>query len=501
MRGLLCLSVALLGLAIQTDAQVSSETASQPLSAIDWLTEQAALPSVAAPVVAPPVSGEITATPLDVAPGEGRGVIDQSMASPLGEGLWISSETSALAAALQDVSLELPAPAQNLLYRLLLTVAPAHETEVWLQARATRLLALGAVPQAVALFEGHEISSPDLFDVWLEAALLAGREDEACAWLRKRPNLSTDARLRIYCFARLGDWVGAALTLQTADSLGDLTDDDALLLSAYLDPELANLLPQQPPSTRATALETRLWEAIGEPLPVSRLPLRFAWRDLEPDSGWQTQINAAERLAQTGAIPSSQLFDIMTSRVPSASGAPWDSAAAYRALRIAIETGEADKVSDALPDAWKSAKKSGYGAGFARYFAPTLAELSLSGAGREAYAELGYLGEDPEKHALSIGALKPTFARIALGDIPAPRDSDAFLESLALGLGTRDMDAQLTGFTERGKLGEAILMALEWIGAGMEGDLGKLTQGLAGLRGLGFDSVARDTALALLVLQ
>ena len=56
-----------------------------------------------------------------------------------------------------------------------------------------------------------------------------------------------------------------------------------------------------------TPLLFRLHEAIGEPLPTGNLPRSYAVADLRDLAGWKPQLEAAERLAVTGALPANRL--------------------------------------------------------------------------------------------------------------------------------------------------------------------------------------------------
>ena len=87
-----------------------------------------------------------------------------------------------------------------------------------------------------------------------------------------------------------------------------------------------------------TPLIFRMREAIGEPLPTPPLPRAFANADLRPITGWKPQIEAAERLAVSGAIDENRLLGLYTERLPAASGGVWERVdamqefdAAYRA--------------------------------------------------------------------------------------------------------------------------------------------------------------------------
>jgi hypothetical protein len=54
---------------------------------------------------------------------------------------------------------------------------------------------------------------------------------------------------------------------------------------------------------------------------------------------------------------------------------------------------------------------------------------------------------------------------------------------------------------DEGRLGEAILMAIDQVSMGVQGELRGVTDGLALLRHVGLEDVARRTALQLMILE
>ena len=124
-----------------------------------------------------------------------------------------------------------------------------------------------------------------------------------------------------------GDWNAAALTLKTAEALGFVTGEQSALLERFLDPEIEDGAAPLPPPSRPSPLVWRMMEAIGEPMPTNTLPVAFAQADLRANAGWKQQIEAAERLARTGAVAPNRLLGLYTERRPAASGGVWDRAA------------------------------------------------------------------------------------------------------------------------------------------------------------------------------
>ena len=95
----------------------------------------------------------------------------------------------------------------------------------------------------------------------------------------------------------------ATLVLDATEALGEFTGRTAALLHIYLETETEDEIDANlPPNLRVSALDYRLYDAIGLPLTPDLLPRAFAVSDLSGDNGWRAQLIAAERLAQTGAI-------------------------------------------------------------------------------------------------------------------------------------------------------------------------------------------------------
>ena len=481
------------------------------MSAIDWLNEQAEITVTLppgglealgeAPVAQGAVVPEISAAPLDGSGADATGLL-APVTSGLPANLWTGSDIGALIGVLRSVPPTLPAGARSLYYRLLLTeAAPPLGTEtggLWLGARVDALMALGAVPQAFALLETTDPATGPLFQRWFDAALLLGQEAGPCAALLAQPGLSLDTNQRVFCLARAGDWSAAALTLQTARALGDIDDAHALLLAAFLDSEIAELNALPAPGRDTTPIDLRLREAIGAPLPTTGLPLAFAVADLDDVAGWRAQLDAGERLARTGAIPANQIMDLYTARVPAASGTVWDRVSAIRSLDQALSANEADAISAALPPAWEAALVAGFPETFATYWVDQLVDTSLKPEAKALVSKMGYLTPDYATHATGVGASEAKLAGIAQSQ--AVEATNSFETALLAGL-RAPLPAEAQRLLASARMGEALLLALEDIGAGQEGDLAALSRGLATLKGLGYGDIARQTALSLWVLR
>ena len=513
--------------------------AESPLSAIDWLSQptrakkKSVVPKTVDPVAMPAPGSKLVkpkptlkeppvvkggALPADVAVSVLGGPSPDAVGllSPAQTGfphaLWGLGLTDEAAAALTRAdTVGLPA-LQGLLLTLLLAEAlppaDAGDDGRLLMARIDKLLAIGALEQAQALLDAAlPARTTELFRRSFDVALLTGHEDRACEALSQAPELAPTMPTRVFCVARGGDWSAAALTLRTAQALGHITPTEDALLSRFLDPDIFESDPVPPPPKPVTPLIWRIYEAIGEPLPTSTLPLAFAHADLSERAGWKSQVEAAERLSRAGAISANLLLGLFTQREPAASGGVWDRVDAFQRFDAALQAGDTAAVEQRLPLAYARMADVELEVTFATLFADQLARLPLTG--------------DAARIAYDMGLLSPNYARLYKSP-HAPQDvRGRFLSGLASGsvkgLGAPDSmaraiapafdgsevvlsdDARL--LLEQARIGEALLLAMERIEIGLHGEMGKLTEGLALLNKLGLDDTARRTALELMLLE
>ncbi len=495
--------------------------AREPLSAIDWLS--APLPTVQAAQPVPktqkprpkpnktppppklPVAESVTipsvsVSPLDAPKIDAAGLLPSSVTG-LPATLWQDDTVAELSRTIKALP-DNPLPAlQALIFTVLLAEAnpPFDSTTdgAFLRARVMRLQSYGAVFQARALIEQIGAPPQSIFDLWFDTALLLEAPNDPCQALRENPELSRSYATRIYCTARLGDWATAALTYDTALSLDLLDDNTSHLLAVYLDPELAELdLPKPRPSS-ITPLIFRLWESAGIRLPTLPLPLPYAVTDLSENVGWKAQIAAAERLTRHSALSPNHLLGLYTDRKPAASGGVWDRARAVQSIDKAIAARNPEKVARLLPKTWAQLSKVGLGPAFAEMFAERLIALDLP--------------PDTERLALYIGLLSSDYERYATR--AATYDSLAFAASVALGDADPKLqrstqeEAVLDGFTSytlprdpNTSLGRHILETVQLIStAGLNTD--RVGRGLAQLRTVGLEDIARRVALQWLLLE
>ncbi|WP_353532259.1 hypothetical protein [Cognatishimia sp. WU-CL00825] len=476
----------------------------EPLSAIDWLNK---VPTVTleiepeAPVAAGGNTPKVSVSALGT---EGRDAVGllSSAVTGLPSSLWQESRGQVLAdlIAIQPQQ-SLPAM-QALLYTLLLAEAnppvDSDGNDTLLLARIDKLVRLGALEQANALLDRSGADTPDLFERRFDVTLLIGEEDSACETLSQAAHLAPSYAARVFCAARSGDWNTAAVTLNSANFLGLLTEEEDALLLRFLDPELFAEDPILVTPSSPDPLKFRLYEAIGEPQPTTTLPLQYAHSDLRDTAGWKAQLEAAERLARVGALPENRLLGIYAAGKPAASGMIWDRVDALQKFDTAIATGDAAKVSVRLPSAWAAMQASRLEVPFARLYAEPLMTMSLSGVSQTLARKITLLS--PAYELAAKRGPRDYLAGLALG-LPPRRGQDTTSQAISDAFHGAGVPQSLSNSLARGHLGEVILQAMTLFSQGAAGDLPALTSALATFRAVGLDDTARQAALQILLLE
>jgi hypothetical protein len=487
--------------------------AQAPLSAIGWLSESVAspapapvapeAPAVAGTGIAPPVTTSVLGAPS----ANAAGVLPSSVTG-LPRALWGLGRAEEIAALLvADRSDALPAQ-RALLFTLLLAEAeppPDATGEGLLLARVDALLAAGALDQAQALIEAAGMPGPDLFRRAFDVALLTGHEDRSCAEMVANPALAPTFPARIFCLARSGDWNAAALTLRTGVALGHLGPGDEALLSRFLDPDLYEGEGSLTPPDPVTPLAWRMLEAVGETLPTGPLPLAFAHAELRETAGWKARIEAAERLTRAGVIAPNLLLGVYTEGQPSASGGVWDRVGAFQDFEAALSAADPARVAATLPPAWEAMMAAELEVPFAELFADRLSRLTLDPLTAALAFRIALLSPRYERAALARvpeGAREAFWIAVAKGDLTGVVPPDSLSRAIAPAFAaTPDPGPRLAPLAADRRYGEAILHAIDRIRTDVRGDLRGLAEGLALLRALGLEDVARRTALELLLLE
>ena len=487
----------------------------KPLSAIDWLSQSLVTPAaMPAPPTEPPVSPQgvapdsVTVQTLGVDTTDSLGVLPAAVTG-LPRALWGMTKVADISALLsQDSGQDLPA-LQGLLLTLLLAEADPPEGtppgETLFLARVDKLMAIGALDQARALLDtAGAARSPEIFRRYFDVALLIGDEDRACAALKATPGLAPALPTRIFCLARAGDFATAQLTLDTAKALGTVSPAEAVLLTRFMNPELddTGITPIMP--SPVTPLIFRIYEAIGEPLPDTTLPIAFTYADLSNTAGWKAQLDAVERLSRAGSVAPNLLLGLYTQQKPAASGGVWDRVAAFHAVDAALIAHDAKAVDRTLPPAWAMMKDAELEVPFATLFGTALSKVSLTGSAASVARDVMLLSPDYEKLTQAMVASDPKAAVLlatARGNFTGITAPDDMSRAVAAAFTTPDIPTDLQAMLDQGRFGETILMTLALLRQGEAGDLRAVRQGLSVLHKLGLEDVARRTALQMLLLD
>ncbi|PLL13177.1 hypothetical protein C0V75_07125 [Tabrizicola sp. TH137] len=487
--------------------------AQEPLSAIDWLSQSVATPAPAPVDPARPTAttgatqGSVAVTVIGAPSADAVGLLPPQVTG-LPANLWGPGQTEDIAALLTAERVDsLPALRGLLLTVLLAEAQPPADAgtgATLLMARIDKLLAMGALDQARALLDAAGSRDPGLFRRSFDVALLTGEEDRGCRIMVESPGLAPTFPARIFCLARSGDWNAAALTLRTGQALGYITDEEDALLSRFLDPDLFEGEPPLATPSRITPLAWRMFEAIGEPLSTATLPIAFAHAELRPQAGWKAQVEAAERLARAGAISPNALLGLYTERRPAASGGVWDRVAVFQKFEAALDKGDQTAIAQILPEIWAQMTQSELEVPFADLYGKRLSAIPFEGEAAQVAFALGLLSPDFES---IVASRKPTNPReafligLAQGRLDGLTPPDSLARAIAPAFLGHEPDADLSRLVEEGRIGEAILIAIEKIERGVQGDLDGVTDGLALLRKVGMDKAARRTALELVLLE
>ncbi len=488
-------------------------SAQDPLSAIDWLSD-----SLAAPVSLPSGTAEhgavrsalpedVSVSDIDAPSLDGVGLLPISVTG-LPRDLWGRSRSAELAGRFQFDQMDMLPAMQELLYTLLLAeLDPPLDTghgSVLFLARLDSLLALGALEKARSLLELSGQNKPALFRRAFDVSMLMHTEDEACEVLRTTPALSPTFPARVFCLARGGDWDAAALSLETGRALGFLTEFEDALLARFLDPILFEGDPAPRVEGHPSPLVFRMMGAIGEPLPTANLPRAFAYADLNTNSGWKAQIEAAERLVKSGALDPNRLVGLYSERRPAASGGVWDRVSAIQALDKALKFRDVTAISQALPMVWEVMALGELEVPFARIFAHRLEGIELNTDIQELVLNISLLAVSYENAALTFDAksdrqkLLVAIAQGQPGDVFSADPTSAAIQD---GFRAKGIPVRLQSLTNNHRMGEAILRAIALFANGANGDLDELTDALAFFRAIGLEDVARQASLQLLLLD
>ena len=490
------------------------------MSAIDWLSNSVAMPTAMPNALAdspfaptePPVTGtaavgDVTVQSLNRPRPDGVGLLPGSVTG-LPRNLWGATATHELVRLIRAARGPALPALQDLMYTILLAeVDPPLDADsrgTLLMARLDWLIELGALDQAQALLERAGPTTPELFRLWFDVALLTGTEDRGCTTLRDIPGIAPTFSVRIFCLARNGDWPAAALTLHTAQALGYVNAFEDALLSRFLDPDLADGEPPLTPPSPISPLVFRMLEAIGEAMATTGLPQAFAHSDLRDTAGWKAQLEAAERLGRTGAISENRILALYTERKPAASGGIWDRVEAVQAFDAAITASDPAAVAATLPAAVGAMHHAGLVVDFAKLYGDRLASLPLTGAVESLAFQVMLLSDGYETLAAGYRPKTPMEAfekSIATGTPTQPPAGDALARAITEAFAATEAPQDYAVMLSGNRLGEAILTAIQQLNRGASGQVSDVAEGLALLRAVGLDDVARRVSLQLMLQE
>lgn len=448
---------------------------------------------------------DVSMSVLDQPRLDGVGILPSST-SGFPRALWGMASSDQILPQLAAAKVDGIPALQGLLITLLLAESDAPVAGAGdrvLTERIDKLLEMGALDQAYALIEAAGITAnSDLFRRAFDVSLLTGQEDRACTALKSAPGIVPAPPARIFCAARTGAWDTASLTLQTESSLGGLSPLESDLLARFLDPE-STTAPMPEPPKPLTPLIWRIYDALGQTIPTATLPLAFSYAELGPRAGWKAQIEAAERLARAGVLAPNLLLGVYTDRVPAASGGVWDRVDAFQRFDAAMVKNDPAMIAQTLPRAYQMMKTVELEVPFAALYGEALAKVTLTGEAGDMAYELGLLSPKAEllSETSDMGQRRQFLAGLARGDIAGLTPPDAMGRAIAPAFAEIALPDDLAALVSAKQVGQAILAAIDRINTGVLGEERAVTEGLALLRALGLETVARATALELMILE
>ncbi len=494
--------------------------AEAPLSAIDWLSESLSQPPNF--VIAPPspsstrLGSSIFSSSLDLVSRDAAGLLSPEITG-FPARLWGDMPADQVIKALQNHKPAGVPELHSLFRNLLLAQAdPPLGTSEQVSPLLTRidlLMKIGALDEAETLINLAGVTEPEIFKLWFDVSIMANRTRAVCAKLAERPDLTDDVATRVVCLARGGDWNAAAITLSLSASIGDLEPLREELLIRFLDPDLFGHDRETAIPDPFTPVDFALREALALPRP-SPLPLTFLAVDLKLNVPQRRRMEAAERLVQSAAIPTSLLFAAYRGGHPASSGGIWERANVVQQLDRALIEGDDIALADAIKQAFDEMANVGLLPALAAEYSDALAHypkspdlesastmvqtlLLLQGIPVSAWVET----TDPDSDRIEM-------ARILASQIPVlglnPYEDPllnavfaAFADQIPA-LGEFSYNLELI---ESGQIGAAVLVALGLLAQGADGEPANIHEGLFLLQKAGLDNAARRIAIQMLLTE
>lgn len=486
--------------------------AQTPLSAIDWLDDEQPSNSIPAPQpdqtqITGVIRPDISVTPLDEVQSDSVGLLPSSMTG-LPVSLWRNSKTETLNTQLKRLEISQNPAIQQLTFSLLLAEADAPSDSrgkfEFLAARVDKLIDYGAIDPALALVERAAPLPAPVVPLLFDLSLLTDALDPACDQVLQIGSAYKDDAARIYCFARKGDWLTAVLVLETAEALGQLSPRIAALLHLFLETDNENIIASNmPPNLNTSPLEFRLYEAIGEPLSTSVLPRAYSVSQLSGENGWYSQLRAAERLSETGALSDNRLLGIYSAGKPSASGGVWDRTRALAEFERTLQSGSPDEIIHSFNRTKAAFEEVRLIAPFARLFVEETVNRLKGSAIPQSIVETGFLTPAYETYA-AFTPVNPSAdflfkAALAKGDLSTISPQSDLETAIVTAFTEPRIHHSVQELLSEGRLGEVILKAISQFEKGAAGDLQDLLESLSTFRHVGLEDTARRSALSYLL--
>jgi len=159
---------------------------------------------------------------------------------------------------------------------------------------------------------------------------------------------------------------------------------------------------------------------------------------------------------------------------------------------------------DSLPAAYDAMQQAELEVAFARYFAPRLYMLTLTGDAGDVAFKMALLspGYETEIEKFSPAADKDRFLKgLAQGNVTGLQPPGILGQAIADAFVNPMPQGELADMLAERKLGEAILRAMILLKDGGFADPGDVTAALATFRAVGLEEEARRTAIQLLLLE
>jgi hypothetical protein len=141
---------------------------------------------------------------------------------------------------------------------------------------------------------------------------------------------------------------------------------------------------------------------------------------------------------------------------------------------------------------------------FAALYGERLGSVVLTGDAAKVAFRVGMLSPSYEKlaRARAVTDVAEVFLQgLARGSVEGLVAPDSLGRAIAPAFVLAEPSTASLQMLDEGRLGEAILMAIDQVSMGVQGELRGVTDGLALLRHVGLEDVARRTALQLMILE